>query len=90
VIFGKSYTILKAAVIRYLSTIEGKNFVITNLIAEVADSYYELLALDNQLTTVKQKYSITASALENCKIQRLLRATELAVQKFKLKFWHQK
>jgi hypothetical protein len=37
-----------------------------------ADSYYELLALDNQLTTVKQKYSITASALEICKIQRSL------------------
>jgi hypothetical protein len=36
-----------------------------------ADSYYELLALDNQLTTVKQKYSI-ASALEICKIQRSL------------------
>ncbi len=39
----------KAAVNRYLATVEGKNFVVTNLIAEVADSYYELLALDSQL-----------------------------------------
>src|ERR1044072_2828600 len=39
----------KAAVTRYLSTVEGRNFVITNLIAEIANSYYELLALDNQI-----------------------------------------
>ena len=36
----------KAAVSRYLATVEGKNFVITSLIAEVADSYYELVALE--------------------------------------------
>jgi len=44
----------KAAITRYLSTLEGRNFVLTNLVAEVATSYYELLALDNQLEFVRQ------------------------------------
>jgi multidrug efflux system outer membrane protein len=73
----------KAAVSRYLSTVEGKNFVITNLIAEVADFYYELLALDNQLDIVRQNIELQSNALEIVKIQKeAARATELAVQKF--------
>jgi NodT family efflux transporter outer membrane factor (OMF) lipoprotein len=73
----------KAAVSRYLATVEGKNFVITNLIAEVADSYYELLALDNQLEIVKQNIALQSNALEIVKIQKeAARSTELAVQKF--------
>lgn len=73
----------KAAISRYLSTIEGKNFVLTNLIAEVADSYYELLAQDNQLEIVKQNIELQKNALEIVKVQKeAARATELAVQKF--------
>jgi NodT family efflux transporter outer membrane factor (OMF) lipoprotein len=73
----------KAAVNRYLSTIEGKNFVITNLIAEVADSYYELLALDSQLDIVKQTIELQNNALHIVKVQKeAARSTELAVQKF--------
>lgn len=73
----------KAALNRYLATVEGKNFVITNLIAEVADSYYELLALDTQLDIVKQTIKLQTNALEIVKIQKqAARATELGVQKF--------
>lgn len=73
----------KAAVNRYLATVEGKNFVITSLIAEVADSYYELVALDNQLAIVKQTIALQSDALEIVKFQKqAARSTELAVQKF--------
>ncbi|TDW48727.1 NodT family efflux transporter outer membrane factor (OMF) lipoprotein [Flavobacterium sp. 270] len=73
----------KAAVNRYLATVEGKNFVITNLIAEVADSYYELMALDAQLDIVKQTITLQSNALEIVKIQKqAARATELGVKKF--------
>jgi outer membrane protein TolC len=73
----------KAAISRYLATVEGKNFVITNLVAEIASSYYELLAYDNQLEIVKQNIAIQKNALEIVKIQKeAARATELAVQKF--------
>lgn len=73
----------KATVKRYLATIEGKNFVLTNLIAEVANSYYELVALDNQLEVVRQNITLQKDALEVVKIQKeASRTTELAVQKF--------
>jgi len=73
----------KAAISRYLSTIEGKNFVITNLIGEVSDSYYELLALDSQLQIIRQTIVLQNNALEIVKVQKeAARATELGVQKF--------
>lgn len=73
----------KAAVARYLSTVEGRNFVITTLVAEIANSYYELLALDNQLEIVKKNIDIQTNALEVVKQQKdAARVTELAVRKF--------
>jgi multidrug efflux system outer membrane protein len=83
-IWKKLHNAKKAAITRYLSTIEGKNFVLSNLIAEVANSYYELEALDNQLDIVKQNISLQKNALEIVKMQKqATRVTELAVQKFK-------
>ncbi len=73
----------KAAITRYLSTVEGRNFVVTNLVAEVANSYFELLALDNQLEIVRQNIGLQKNALVIVKIQKeAARVTELAVQKF--------
>ncbi len=82
-IWKKLRTAKQAAVTRYLSTIEGKNFVITNLIAEIANSYYELLALDNQLAIVRQTIGLQQHALEIVRIQKqAAAANELAVKKF--------
>lgn len=82
-IWGKLHNAKRAAVSRYLSSVEGKNFVVTNLIAEVANSYYELLALDNQLAIVKQNIEIQTNALEIVKLQKeSARVTELAVRRF--------
>lgn len=83
-IWGKLHDQKKAAIARYLSTMEGKNFVLTNLVAEVANSYYELLALDNQLDVVQETIKLQQNALEVIKAQKeAARSTELAVQKFK-------
>lgn len=82
-IWKKLRTEKKAAVTRYLSTIEGRNFVITNLVAEMAGRYYELLALDNQLDVVRRTIGLQKSALEVVRIQKqAARSTELAVKKF--------
>lgn len=82
-IWNKLHNAKKAAVSKYLSTIEGRNFVVTNLIAEIAGSYYELLALDNQLAIVKQNIDIQTNALEIVKLQKeSARVTELAVRRF--------
>ncbi|WP_442787823.1 TolC family protein [Flavobacterium suncheonense] len=73
----------KSAVSRYLSSVEGKNFMVTNLVSEIANSYYELLALDNQLEIVNQNIAIQSNALEIVKWQKdAARTTELAVKKF--------
>jgi NodT family efflux transporter outer membrane factor (OMF) lipoprotein len=82
-IWKKLHNAKKAAVTRYLSTVEGRNFALTNLVAEVANSYYELLAFDNQLAIVKQNIELQKNALDIIKVQKeAARATELAVQKF--------
>ncbi|WP_341842879.1 TolC family protein [Chitinophaga caseinilytica] len=72
-----------AAAARYLASVEGRNFVVTNLIAEIAASYYELLALDKQLEILDQNIAIQSNALGIVKLQKeATRVTELAVRKF--------
>nr|WP_255554201.1 TolC family protein [Mesonia aestuariivivens] len=88
-IWGKLHNAKKAAVMRYLSTVEGRNFMVTNLIAEVANSYYELLALDNQYAILKRNIDIQSNALRIVKLQKQsARVTELAVQKFEAEVFH--
>ncbi len=73
----------KSAIYKYLSTNEGKNFMVTNLISEVANSYYELMALDNQLEILKQNIQIQQNALEIVRLQKIsAKVTELAVRRF--------
>ncbi len=73
----------KAVVFEYLSSVEGKNFMVTNLVAEIADSYYELMALDNQMAIIDQNLEIQQNALRMVKLQKqAARATELAVKRF--------
>ncbi|AQX12723.1 RND transporter [Elizabethkingia meningoseptica] len=82
-IWKKLRTEKESAVAHYLSTVEGKNFVLSSLIEEVADSYYELLALDNQLGIIQQYIKLQEKALEISKIQKQAAAsTELAIKKF--------
>jgi multidrug efflux system outer membrane protein len=82
-IWNRLHNAKKAAVNRYLSTIEGRNFMVTQLVAEIANSYYELMALDNQLEIVTQNVAIQTNALEMVKAQKeAARVTELAVRRF--------
>jgi NodT family efflux transporter outer membrane factor (OMF) lipoprotein len=73
----------KAAGFRYLASIEAKNFTVTQIIAEIARSYYELIALDNQIDILKRNVEVQTNALEVVKLQKQAgRVTELAVQRF--------
>lgn len=82
-IWNKLHNAKKSAISNYLATVEGKNFMVTNLISEIANSYYELLALDNQLVIVKNNIEIQENALKIVKLQKeSARATELAVKRF--------
>ncbi|MGZ4994533.1 MAG: TolC family protein, partial [Methylobacter sp.] len=73
----------QVAVLEYMASNEGKNFLVTNLVAEVAHSYYELIALDNQLENLKQNISIQQNGLEMVKqLQLFARTTTLAVKRY--------
>lgn len=82
-VWGKLRNGKKAAVSRYLSSVEGKNFMVTNLIAEIANSYYELLALDNELSIVEKNIKIQSNALKVVRLQKqAAEVNELAVKRF--------
>jgi outer membrane protein TolC len=66
-----------------MSTIEGRKFMVTRLVSEIANSYYELMALDNQLDVVKRNIEIQQNALQVVRLQKqAARVTELAVKRF--------
>jgi NodT family efflux transporter outer membrane factor (OMF) lipoprotein len=72
-----------AAVSRYLASVDGKNFMVTHLISEIANSYYELMAFDNQLEILQKNIEIQKNALEMVKLEKIAaKVTELAVRKF--------
>jgi NodT family efflux transporter outer membrane factor (OMF) lipoprotein len=73
----------KAAAVRYLASVEGRNFMVTNLIAEIAKSYYELMALDNLLDIVKKNIEIQTDGLNIVRQQKdAAKLTQLAVNRF--------
>ncbi|MCE7039036.1 TolC family protein [Dyadobacter sp. CY312] len=79
----------KAAVSRYLSSVDGRNFMVTNLISEIANSYYELLALDSQLAIIQQNIEIQNNALKIVRLEKeATRVTELAVRRFEAQVLH--
>jgi len=73
----------RAAALRYLATREGQTYVITRLVAEIAENYYELLALDQQLLILDKTIEIQQQSLQIAKDKKeAARGTELAVQRF--------
>ena len=72
-----------AAGLRYLGTIDGRNYVVTRLVAEIAENYYKLMALDKQLETLDATIALQEQSLEIAKAQKEgARGTELGVQRF--------
>ncbi len=73
----------KVAQLEYLSSVEGRRFLVTNLVAEVANSYYELQALETQLDNLQQNIKIQQNGLAVVKtLQQYARATSMAVKRF--------
>jgi NodT family efflux transporter outer membrane factor (OMF) lipoprotein len=73
----------KVAALKFLSTTEGKNFLTTNLVAEISYSYYELLALDNLLEIIQQNIEIQRNAYQIVKKEKeSAKVSQLAVNRF--------
>lgn len=73
----------KSAVYSYLASVEGKNFQVTNLVADIANNYYALMGYDNQLEIIKNNITILNNALSITKQEKeAAKVTELAVRRF--------
>lgn len=72
-----------AAAFRYLGSAEGRNYVVTRLVAEIAEKYYTLMALDKRLENLDFTIDLQEQSLEmSQKKKDAGRGTELAVQRF--------
>ncbi len=88
-IWRKLHNAKKAAMLRYLASQQGKNYMVTQLVAEIAGSYYELVALNNMLDIINKNVDIQANALHVIQLQKeSAKANELAVNRFEAQLLH--
>ena len=68
---------------RYFATGEGRNYFVTQLIAEIAENYYGLIALDKRLENLDNIIALQEQNLRFAQAAKeFARGTELAVQRF--------
>jgi multidrug efflux system outer membrane protein len=80
-IWGKIRNQNKAAIAQYLQTREARKAIQTNLVSGVAQGYYNLLMLDEQLSIAKKNVALNDSTLRIIQLQYDAgQVTSLAVQ----------
>jgi len=82
-LWGKLGSHRKAALSNLLASVEGKNLVVSNLVADIALSYYELLSLDHELEIIGETVERQRASLEFVRaLKEVGRTNELAIQQF--------
>jgi multidrug efflux system outer membrane protein len=72
-----------AAEQRYLAAVERRNAFVTRLVADIAENYYRLVALDQRLETLDNTIQLQQQSLDVSKaLKEAGRITELPVQRF--------
>ncbi len=72
-----------AAVLRFLATNEGRNYSMTRLVAEIAENYYMLMALDKRLENLDNIIKLQEESLKMAEAKmKFARGTALGVQRF--------
>lgn len=88
-IWGKLSDRKRAAYTRYLANEKGRQWLSTQVVAEVAQLYYQLLALDAKLAIASRNIRLQQKAVEIVEAQMTGgRATALAVRQFKAQLLH--
>lgn len=73
----------KVASLEYLASIEHRKFFVTELVAEVSRTYYELLALDNHLSNLESTIQVQHDVLNTIEqLKNYGRASSLSVARF--------
>lgn len=71
------------ASLEYLASVEHRKFFVTQLVAEVSRTYYELLALDNQLANLDDTIAVQQNALNTLKQLKIYgRSSSLPITRF--------
>lgn len=82
-IWDKLHDAERAAVSRFLASVEGRNFMVTNLVAEIAKTYYDILTLDAQLVILEKNIQVQTDAFRLIKLEKeVARLNELALKRF--------
>ncbi len=82
-LWGRLRGLRRAAAARLLASEQGQRLVQTDLVAQTARAYYELLALEQELEILTRNARLQERSVEISRIQKQGgRATELAVQQF--------
>lgn len=72
-----------AAIERYYAAIERRNDFVTRLVADIAQNYYALMALDQRLAILNRIITLQQQSLETARtLVKFARETQLAVQRF--------
>ena len=72
-----------AAAQRYAAACEKRNFYVTQLVAEIGEKYYKLMALDKRMETLDVTIKLQENSLQMAKSRKEAgRDTELAVKRF--------
>ncbi|WP_100074792.1 TolC family protein [Chryseobacterium camelliae] len=82
--WGKLRNRKEAALNKFLASEEGLKLLQTDLFTDIANLYYDLIALDKRLKIYEDNYNLQKRAFEIIKAQREVgKVTELAVQQFR-------
>jgi NodT family efflux transporter outer membrane factor (OMF) lipoprotein len=80
-VWGKIRRQKEAALASYLQTYEGARAVQTGLVSDIANSYYNLLMLDEQLKIAHSNVALSDTIVQMMRLQKTAgEVTELAVQ----------
>jgi HAE1 family hydrophobic/amphiphilic exporter-1 len=80
-LYGKLKDKKKAVAARFIASEYGKDLIVTNLIAEVSATYFDLLALDEEIEILESNIKLQQNALDVIIMQKqTARANELAVE----------
>lgn len=84
-LWGKLRNQKKASAARVMSSVEGRNLIITTIISEIANHYYALLSFDHAIRIIDESIALQQNALEMVRVQKeAAAANELAVEQFEV------
>ncbi|MDB5256484.1 MAG: efflux system, outer rane lipoprotein NodT family [Chitinophagaceae bacterium] len=80
-LWGRLKNKKRAALSRFLAGEQGRNLVVTDLIAEISSAYYRLMVLDQELLIIKENIQLQENALEIVEAQKATgKSNELAIE----------